>query len=153
MPEREGQGEERNTARCANESASWRARSKRLRDRGGCRAPCQHARPLRRAGSASAHRMGLRKCRCQESEASQRSSKLCQSLPRGRRPIPHLLFISALQDSLPTCPSTLPQAFRLGPAHLAAHVSHAACFFLFQSALHILCVQKRSPIPAVRVDD
>lgn len=71
MPERGDQGKKLNTAGCANESASWAGRSSRLRDRGGCSAPCQRARPLRRAGLASAHRTGLRKCCCQESEASQ----------------------------------------------------------------------------------
>lgn len=135
-------------------------RSRRLRDREGCRAPCQLARPLRRAGTASAHRMGLRKCSCQESEASLGSSRrLCQSLPRGRWRIPHLLIsLSALGRTV--CPpvhplrtASQPQAIRLRRAHHLAHVSHAARVFLFQSALHILCVQKHSPIPAVRVDD
>lgn len=161
MPGCGDQGEKQNTARCANESASWGRQIQATQGlRGGCRAPCQRARPLRRAGSANAHRMGLRKCSCQESEASLGSSRrLSQSLTPGRWRIPHLLIsLSALGRTV--CPpvhllrtASQPQAIRFLHAHQIAHVSHAACVFLFLSALHILCVQKHSPIPAVRVDD
>lgn len=102
----------------ARESASGGGPPGRLKDRGGCRASCQHARPLCGAGPASAHRMGLRKCSCQESEASLGSlKKVTQESAWGRWPVPHptphLLLISSRQGHFPTCTALRPQALRL----------------------------------------
>lgn len=81
---------------------------------------CHRARPLRGAGPASAHRMGLRKCSCQESEASLGSLKKVTQESASRavasHPLPpplHLLFISSRQGHLPTCtaPHRRPSVF------------------------------------------
>lgn len=145
--------EKQNTARRANESASWGRQTQATQGPRGLpgAVPTRTSPPP--GGVDQRPPDGLRKCSCQESEASLWSSRLRQSLPGGRWRMPHLLIICARQDCLPTCPSTLPPAIRLRRAHHIAHVSHAACFFLFQAALHIVWMQKHSPTPAVRVDD
>lgn len=85
-------------------------------------ASCHRARPLRGAGPASAHRMGLRKCSCQESEASlgslkkvtqESASRAVASLPPS--PPPALYQLQAGSPPPPHLHSPTPQALRLRP--------------------------------------
>lgn len=113
----------------ARESASGGGPPGRLKDRGGCRASCQHARTLCGAGPASAHQMGLRKCNSQESEASLGSLKrLLKSLPRGRWPLPpptpapyqlQAGSLPHLHSPAPAGPPSLPSTWQPSRFHLA----------------------------------
>lgn len=115
----------------ARESASGGGPPGRLKDRGGCRASCQHARPLCGAGPASAHRMGLRKCSCQESEASlgslkkvtqESASRAVASPPPHPPPAPYQLQAGSLphlHSPAPAGPPSLPSTWQPSRFHLA----------------------------------
>lgn len=98
--------EKQNTARRANESASWGRQTQATQGPRGLpgAVPTRTSPPP--GGVDQRPPDGLRKCSCQESEASLWSSRLRRSLPGGRWRMPHLLIICARQDCLPTCPST-----------------------------------------------
>lgn len=126
MPECEDRGEKQNTARCANESASWGGRSRRLRDRPGLpgAVPARTSPP---PGGVGLHPPdGAEKVQLSgipgisgEQQVTPESASRAVANP----PPAHCQLSAGLS---PTCPATLPQAFRLRRAHHIAHVSHAA---------------------------